>query len=197
MLARDAADKLGWKKPIALHTPLIPGLKGGSRMNPEGVKELQKKEVEVCKLDDKKPGIEEQASVMIEMKMSKSDPTSSINIHDTPDDVRKKIKKAYCPPEKEKENENPMLMMARYIIFPRFGRIDIKRPEKYGGDVSYSSYEELTDAYFGGKLSPVDLKTGIADSINALLAPVAEYFAAHPENYERMKEIFASVKKLR
>lgn len=45
MLARDAADKLGWKKPLALHTPLLPGLKGGSRMNPEGVKELQTKKV--------------------------------------------------------------------------------------------------------------------------------------------------------
>ncbi|WP_235584867.1 hypothetical protein [Candidatus Methanomethylophilus sp. 1R26] len=198
MLARDAADKLGWKKPIALHTPLIPGLKGGSRMNPEGVKELQTKEVEVCKVEDAgKAGIEERASVMIEMKMSKSDPTSSINIHDTPDDVRKKIKKAYCPPEKEKENENPMLMMARYIVFPRLGRFDVKRPEKYGGDISFADYDALTSAYFGGNLSPVDLKTGVADSLIGILAPVAEYFSAHPENYERMKAILASVKKLR
>ncbi len=198
MLARDAADKLGWKKPIALHTPLIPGLKGGSRMNPEGVKELQTKEVEVCRVGDAgKVGIEDRASVMIEMKMSKSDPTSSINIHDTPDDVRKKIKKAYCPPEKEKENENPMLMMARFIIFPRLGRFDVKRPEKYGGDISFADYDGLTSAYFGGSLSPVDLKTGVADSLIGILAPVAEYFSAHPENYERMKAILASVKKLR
>ena len=186
MLARDAADKLGWKKPIALHTPLLPGLKGGSRMNPEGVKELQKTE-----------GIDAQAQGMIEMKMSKSDPTSSINIHDTPDDVRQKIKKAYCPPEKEKEGENPMLMMSRYVLFPRFGAIHIERPEKYGGNVDYGSYEELTADYFSGKLSPVDLKSGVADGINKVLAPVAEYFGKSPENYEKMKAVFESVKKLR
>ena len=134
---------------------------------------------------------------MIEMKMSKSDPTSSINIHDDPASVKQKIKKAYCPPEKEKEGENPMLMMARYVIFPRFNNIHIERPEKYGGNVDYATYEELTADYFGGRLSPVDLKEGIVDGINKVLAPVADYFSKFPENYEKMSAIMASVKKLR
>ena len=88
-------------------------------------------------------------------------------------------------------------MMCKYIIFPRFGRMDISRPEKYGGDVSYDSYEALSEAYFSGALGPVDLKGGFADALIAYLAPVGEYFEAHPENYERMKEIVASLKKLR
>ena len=193
MLARDAADKLGWKKPLALHTPLLPGLKGGSRMNPERVKEEQS--LTVCRTEGE--GIEAQTQCMIEMKMSKSDPTSSINIHDDPASVKQKIKKAYCPPEKEKEGENPMLMMARYVIFPRFNNIHIERPEKYGGNVDYATYEELTADYFGGRLSPVDLKEGIVDGINKVLAPVADYFSKFPENYEKMSAIMASVKKLR
>ena len=141
--------------------------------------------------------MDEQSAAMIDMKMSKSDPTSSINIHDTPDSVRQKIKKAYCPPEKENEGTNPMLMMAKYVIFPRFDRIDIERPEKYGGNVSYDSYEALTADYFSGKLSPVDLKAGIVDGINKTLAPVAEYFEAHPENYEKVQEILKGLGKLR
>ena len=91
MLARDAADKLGWKKPIALHTPLLPGLKGGNRMDP------------------------------VESKMSKSDPNGSVKIHDTRDEIASKMKKAYCPPEREHEGENPVLMLCRYILFPRNG----------------------------------------------------------------------------
>ncbi len=167
MLARDAADKLGWKKPIALHTPLLPGLKGGNRMNPASA------------------------------KMSKSDPNSSINIHDTPESVAAKMKKAFCPPEEEKADENPVLMLCRYIVFPRLGRMDIKRPEKYGGDISFESYDDLVKAYFDGSLGAVDLKSGAADGLSKILEPVAEYFEAHPENYEAMLKVFNSLEKLR
>ena len=189
MLAREVAEKFGWKKPIAIHTPLLPGLKGGARMNGDGAKDKTVRE--------EAKSMDEQSAAMIDMKMSKSDPTSSINIHDTPDSVRQKIKKAYCPPEKENEGTNPMLMIAKYIIFPRFGRMDIERPEKYGGNVSYDSYEALTEAYFSGALGPVDLKAGVADGINRVLAPVNEFFAAHPENYDRVVEILKGLGKLR
>ncbi len=167
MLARDAADKLGWKKPIALHTPLLPGLKGGNRMDPA------------------------------ESKMSKSDPNSSINIHDDRDSIAQKMKKAFCPPEKDVELENPVLMLCRHVIFPRNGTLFIDRPEKYGGPVSYNSYEELTEAYFGGALSPVDLKSGVVDGLAKTLEPVAEYFAAHPENREALIEVLKGIGKLR
>ncbi|MDR3283136.1 MAG: tyrosine--tRNA ligase [Candidatus Methanoplasma sp.] len=167
MLARDAAEKLKWKKPIALHTPLIPGLKGGDRMNPAA------------------------------FKMSKSDPGGSINIHDDDEAVRSKMKKAFCPPEKEKEEENPVLMLCKYVIFPRMGRMDISRPEKFGGDVSFESYEELVEAYFGGKLFPLDLKNGASESLIAMLVPVREYFDRHPENYAAMRQVFDGMEKLR
>jgi len=167
MLARDAAEKLGWKKPVALHTPLLPGLKGGNRMDPAA------------------------------FKMSKSDPSSSINIHDDDEAVRSKMKKAFCPPEKEKEGENPVLMLCRYIIFPRLGKMDIARPEKFGGNISFSSYEELAGSYFGGTLFPLDLKNGAADALIEILSPVREYFAKNQENYSAMKQIFENASKLR
>ncbi len=167
MLARDAADKLGWKKPIALHTPLLPGLKGGNRMNPA------------------------------ESKMSKSDPNSSINIHDDRDSIAQKMKKAFCPPEKEAEGENPVLMLCRYVIFPRNGTLFVDRPEKYGGPVSYSSYDELTEAYFGGNLSPIDLKAGVTDGLAKTLVPVAEYFSNKPENYDALVAVLKNIGKLR
>ncbi|MGN0098007.1 MAG: tyrosine--tRNA ligase [Candidatus Methanomethylophilaceae archaeon] len=167
MLARDAADKLGWKKPIALHTPLLPGLKGGNRMDP------------------------------VESKMSKSDPNGSVRIHDTRDEIAAKMKKAYCPPEKEAEAENPVLMLCKYILFPRNGSMHIERPEKYGGPVDYATYEDLCEAYFGGSLSPMDLKSGVTDGLAETLRPVREYFEAKPENYQALLKVLEGIKKLR
>ena len=167
MLAREAADKLGWKKPLALHTPLLPGLKGGDRMDPAAA------------------------------KMSKSDPGSSVNIHDDDDAIRAKMKKAFCPPEKEKEGENPVLMLCRYVIFPRLGKMDISRPEKFGGNLSFGSYEELAGSYFSGALFPLDLKNGVSESLIKMLIPVREYFDTNPKNYEAMKNLFEKMEKLR
>lgn len=167
MLARDAADKLGWKKPLAIHTPLLPGLKGGNRMDP------------------------------VESKMSKSDPNGSVKIHDTRDDIASKMKKAFCPPEKEAEKENPVLMLCKYILFPRNGTMHIDRPEKYGGPLDFDSYEALTEAYFGGSLSPVDLKSGVTDGLAETLKPVREYFEAKPENLEAIQSVIAGIAKLR
>ena len=52
----------------------------------------------------------------IEAKMSKSKPDTMISIHDTPDDVKKKLSKAFCP-EKQIEG-NPVLEICKFVIFP-------------------------------------------------------------------------------
>jgi tyrosyl-tRNA synthetase len=165
MLARDAADKLGWKKPIALHTPLLPGLEGGDRMDPAA------------------------------SKMSKSKPDSSVKIHDPPSEVKRKMSKAFCPPGKEDEDINPVLMICKSIIFPQIGRMDIERPEKFGGNVTFNSYPELTDAYFGGKLHPMDLKNGAAAGLSKCLEPVQKYFEIHPENLTAMHAVLKKLGK--
>ncbi len=157
MLARDAADRLGWKKFVALHTPLLPSLSGGSRMDP------------------------------IEGKMSKSDPSTAIFIHDSPEDLEKKLKKAFCP-QGVVEN-NPVLEMARLIVFPILGELVIDRPEKFGGRIRFSDYMELERVYEKGELHPLDLKKGVAAALSDILAPVRDYFARRPENLERAKEL--------
>ncbi len=163
MLARDAADKLGWKKPIAIHTPLLPGLKGGDRMNPAAA------------------------------KMSKSDPDSGIMIHDSTEDVQRKLKKAYCPPEAEEEHRNPVLMLCSLVLFPRLGKLEFQRPEKFGGPVSYGEYQSLRDDYYSGALHPMDLKKGVASALESIMSPVDDYFKSKPENYEGMKVVLKSL----
>lgn len=164
MLAREAADKLKWKKAVAIHTPLISGLKGGNRMDP------------------------------VAAKMSKSDPEGSILIHDSAEDIKRKMGKAFCPPEKE---ANPVLDIARYIIFERVSSITVKRPEKFGGNVTFNSYEEMESTYLAGKLHPMDLKNAVGETLADVLVPTREYFQKHPENYEKVKAIIADLKALR
>ena len=111
-------------------------------------------------------------------KMSKSDPDSAIFMEDTREDVKRKIKKAYCP-EKVVAG-NPILDYAKSIIFERFPEFTIKREAKNGGDLHYQTYAELEADFVEGKLHPVDLKNNVADAINELLQPVREHFQKDP-----------------
>lgn len=155
MLARDIAGKLGYKKPIAMHTPLLSALTGQNRMDP------------------------------IAGKMSKSNPDAGISIHDSDDDVRRKIKKAFCPMD---DPDNPVTEICKYLIFPYYPSMVIDRPEKWGGPLTYLSYEDLIKAY-GEELHPQDLKKGVATYIIGLLAPIRDYFKEHPKNYKFVKNL--------
>jgi len=164
MLAREAAEKMGVKKAVAVHTPLLPGLKGGNRMDP------------------------------VSSKMSKSDPEGSLLIHDSPEDIKRKMGKAFCPPEAE---GNPVLGICKYVIFQRTGSMLFERPEKFGGNLEFKSYDELELTYLAGKLHPMDLKNGTAAALAEILAPAREYFVKKPENLERIRQVLSEVKKLR
>ena len=104
-------------------------------------------------------------------KMSSSKPETMIKVDDAPEDIKEKINKAYCPLEKE---GNPVLQIYEYILFPKLGSIEIKRPAKYGGDVTYATYPELEAAYLGKKLHAMDLKNTAAEKLTEILEPVRE-----------------------
>ena len=106
------------------------------------------------------------------LKMSKSKPDSSIFMSDFADDVKRKISKAYCP-EKQIE-ENPMMEYCKYILFEKFDKLVVERPEKFGGNMELNSYDELVSVYSEGKLHPMDLKNTVAKYLNELLDPVRE-----------------------
>ena len=90
-----------------------------------------------------------------------------ISVRDAPDVVEKKIRKAYCPAGVVEDN--PILDIARYHIFPRFGEMKIERDAKFGGDVEYKSFESLAEDFKSGSLHPLDLKIAVAKYLNKLL----------------------------
>jgi tyrosyl-tRNA synthetase len=106
-------------------------------------------------------------------KMSSSQ-GNYISIADTEEDILKKCQKAFCPPEIP---ENPVLQIFQYHIFPRLGTITIKRPEKFGGDRTFSDYKELESSYGRGEVHPLDLKKSCGQSLVEILEPVREYIS--------------------
>ncbi|KAG5463081.1 MAG: tyrosine--tRNA ligase, partial [Olpidium bornovanus] len=81
-------------------------------------------------------------------KMSASDPDSKIDILDDAKAVEKKLKKAFC--EEGNVADNGVLSFVKTVIFPVRSMKDgaqasftIRRPEKYGGDVTYKDPEAL------------------------------------------------------
>jgi tyrosyl-tRNA synthetase len=99
-------------------------------------------------------------------KMSASDPDSKIDLLDSPADVKKKLKKAFCEPGKVEGNG--VLAFVKHVIFPVLaGRhFTISRDAQYGGSVAYSTYDELEQAYANEVIYPLDLKNGVADELN-------------------------------
>jgi tyrosyl-tRNA synthetase len=165
MLAREVAKKLNKPKPISLSHHMLMGLGKPPDTDLTGIDRT------------------------VKLKMSKSDPDSAIFMLDTPKDIRRKINKAYCPPNEIVEN--PVLEYCKYIIFEFIDSFKVERPEKYGGNIEYDSYQEMENDYFEGKLNPPDLKPAVIKYLNQLLLPVREHF----ENDKKARELYAFVKK--
>ncbi|TFG08639.1 tyrosine--tRNA ligase [Candidatus Heimdallarchaeota archaeon] len=107
-------------------------------------------------------------------KMSSSIPESMISVTDSDKDIQDKMKKAYCPAKVI--DDNPVLQIARLIVFPNIQQLNIERPEKFGGDLLYANYIELENSFKEGNLHPLDLKKAIAKELAAIFAPVKEVF---------------------
>jgi tyrosyl-tRNA synthetase len=164
VIARDVGSKLTFSplltkkgdqiKPSAVHHNLIMGLE----------KPL------------KWPILKEELKNMLsELKMSKSKPNTCIFIHDSEDEIRKKIKKAFCM---EKEIKyNPILDWTKSLIFPIKSNLKIVRFDKFGGNLEYETYSDLEKDFAEGKIHPMDLKNAVAESLVNILKPARDHFS--------------------
>jgi tyrosyl-tRNA synthetase len=158
ILAREVADKMKWKKPVAVHHHMLIGLQG--KKEPEGFDENGSLDAEIAS------------------KMSKSRPETSIFVHDSPEVITRKIDSAYCPPKVVEGNA--LMEYSKYIIFHKQKSFRIVRPEKYGGTVEFSSYQELERAYVEGRLHPADLKRGVGEALDSIICPIRDHFEKDP-----------------
>ncbi len=163
MFAREIFPKIKKKKFVAVHGHLLPGLQGPEKMN------------NITKED-----------ASVDMKMSKSKPSSAIFIHDSEQEIKSKINNAFCP-EKITEG-NPLIEYSEYICM-RDKPLKVERPAKFGGDIEFVNINELKKVYSEGKLHPVDLKSAVANELILLLKPSRDYFAKHPEYIAQINEV--------
>jgi tyrosyl-tRNA synthetase len=160
MLVREVFPKIGWKKPVAIHHHLLPSL----------TEPVKKGLEEDNKLDE-----------VISSKMSKSKPSAAIFVHDNGDQIEAKMKKAWCP--EGRSQGNPVLEYAKYLVFPLLGKFEVERPQKYGGDAVFQSYDELEREYLQKSLHPADLKLAVAKSIDKIVSPVRVFLASKRNLY--------------
>tara|TARA_B100001115_G_scaffold116901_1_gene87001 strand:- start:233 stop:1375 length:1143 start_codon:yes stop_codon:yes gene_type:complete len=157
MFMRDMASKWNWRKATCLHTPILSSLKAtGVRMD------------------------------SFDHKMSKSDPNGALLLHDTLEQVQKKMKKAYLDPEDE---HSPVYELAEHVVFPEFGHVQVTPNPKFGEPSRWDSLEAFKAAVMDGTLHPFDAKMGVAAGVAAGLSSIAEHFQANPDAYQTMLEI--------
>ena len=154
MLVREIFPKMKWKVPVAVHHKLLPGLS--------------------------KPADTSDSQVL--GKMSKSDPNSGVFIHDSDDEIKKKISKAWC--EEANTQNNPLLEITRTIIFHEFNEMNIERPEKFGGNISYTDYNQLETDFAEKKLHPGDLKQTVGNYLIKIISPIREKLNLSEELHE-------------
>ncbi len=165
VVARDAAKELGFPKPIAIHHHLLQGL-----LKPD--------------LETDKGNTED---VKLALKMSKSKPDSAVFIHDTPDEIKRKVSQAYCP--EGQVNLNPILDWTKWLIFyNEDSSLTINRKEEFGGNITYKSYEDLEKDFSDKKLHPMDLKSAVAEWLIEKLEPARKYFE-EPTKKEALEEV--------
>jgi tyrosyl-tRNA synthetase len=176
VIARDVAMQLRLSplrgpdgaviKPVAVHHPLLLGLRRPSTwpVPRESVRE-----------------------VLASMKMSKSDPGSAVFIHDSPDEIQAKIRRAFCPPQEAEFN--PVLDWIDKLLFRiAGGPLHIDRSPQNGGPVTFERYEDLADAYVSGALHPMDAKAALSERLIEMLAPARARFA-EPEQAAMLREL--------
>jgi len=158
MLVREIFPKMKWKVPVAVHHRLLPGLT--------------------------KPTDSSVESKMLS-KMSKSNPNSTIFIHDSSDDIRSKISKAWC--EEGHIENNPLLEISKQIIFHEYDAMQVERPEKFGGNIEYSEYSQLESDFSNKKLHPTDLKQTVARLLIPIISKISGNLAVENDVTELIK----------
>ena len=160
MLVREIFPKMNWKVPVAVHHKLLPGLSKPSDQN----------------------------DTQILGKMSKSDPNSGVFIHNSDDEIKNKIKKAWC--EEGNIQNNPLLEISKNIIFHEFNQMKIERPDKFGGNVEYYEYQQLESDFAEKKIHPGDLKQTVGNYLIKVISPIRDKLKLSEELFDAIKKSY-------
>ncbi|KAJ8956846.1 hypothetical protein NQ318_014260 [Aromia moschata] len=128
-------------------------------------------------------------------KMSSSEEESKIDLLDSPSNVKKKLKKAFCEPGNVENNG--ILSFVKHVLFPLFKddeKFTIRRKPENGGDAIFEDYGKLEQAFAKEDVHPADLKAAVEVYINRLLEPIRKVFE-QPELKKLSEQAYPSPNK--
>jgi tyrosyl-tRNA synthetase len=118
-------------------------------------------------------------------KMSSSDLDSKIDLIDTPETIRKKMKKAFCPPKQVEGNG--VLSFVEYVLLPASalrspsGQPSFRVPRRDQDDLIYSDIAAMHADYLADILQPQTLKPATTEALLEILEPIQKAFEASEE----------------
>lgn len=112
-------------------------------------------------------------------KMSSSAPESSIKVYETPETIIKKINRAYCP--EGVVEDNFILQLTRFMIFADQDSLVVQRETRFGGEMSFDSYEQLECSFLRKEIHPKDLKAIVSQYLIRKFSRVRSYFDSNPD----------------
>uniref|UniRef100_A0ABI8AN63 Tyrosine--tRNA ligase n=1 Tax=Felis catus TaxID=9685 RepID=A0ABI8AN63_FELCA len=129
---------------------------------------LQALDEEYLKVDAQFGGVDQRKIFTFAEKESK------IDLLDRKEDVKKKLKKAFCEPGNVENNG--VLSFIKHVLFPLKSEFVILRDEKWGGNKTYTAYLDLEKDFADEVVHPGDLKNSVEVALNKLLDPIREKF---------------------
>ncbi|CAK4033180.1 probable tyrosyl-tRNA synthetase [Lecanosticta acicola] len=126
-------------------------------------------------------------------KMSSSDPDSKIDLIDEPDVVKKKLKKAYCPPKIVEGNG--VLSFVEYVLLPASalknnGTPRFVVPRRDAEPLEYATIKQMQDDYLSDVLQPQNLKPAVTDALLEILQPIRQAFTSSQDWQEIEKKAY-------
>jgi tyrosyl-tRNA synthetase len=106
-------------------------------------------------------------------KMSSSIESTKIDLLNTPKEVIRKIKNADFATG---NSDNGVMSLLKHFIFvlksDKKETLIIERPEKFGGNLQFSNYQDLEKQFLENKIHPLDIKNSLAKEINLILRKI-------------------------
>jgi len=128
--------------------------------------------------------------------VGKSNPEGTIFLDDSEEVIKEKCTKGVCPPKvyfEKKKFINPCMDYFKNLVFDSFKEVTIKRDAQWGGDLTFTKYEDLEAKYQAGEIDPKDVKENLVNYIDMLIKPVRDHFM----NDQKAKELLEKVKQYR
>jgi tyrosyl-tRNA synthetase len=117
-------------------------------------------------------------------KMSSSDPDSKIDLIDPADVVKRKVKKAFCPPKQIEGNG--VMSFVEYVLFPASALKNNGTPKftvqrRDAEPLVYNNIADMHKDYENDVLQPQSLKPAMTEALLELLIPIRKSFEESKE----------------